>query len=747
MRRIPARDTGFPPGKMNTALVPRNPELIGRYRILDRLATGGMAEIFLACEQGTAGLRRLVVIKRILPHLAADPSYVDMFRREARIMAGLSHPNVVQIIELGDDGGQDFIALEYIHGLTAQELHALAAEEGTGLPVGVAVSVVMQACRGLHAAHEMRDLADQHMELVHRDASPNNLMITADGHVKIVDFGIAKPTAVDDSATYDGALKGKWAYMSPEQCRNEPLDRRSDIFTLGIVLWELCTGLRLFKRDNEMEMMNAVIEGPIPLPGEQNPAVTPLLELVIFKALERRREERFETAEEMRSALIEAAEIDELDVGDDVLATYVAAHAGALLEDRRKRLTRALSESLSGDWPLPPPGLRFETESTEVPTVVSRPKRTPSTSPAVAEGAPGASAPHADGDGDGADADLDEPHDPHDPVAALAEKTERSRQGLMLGAFVGAVVIAGLVATTLLPDPPDKPAHATEIHLASTDGSGTVASLRDPLRIGWPPFEAAENLVAEAAPLERYLEEQLQRPVEQLVCADYDSCGERLRSGELDAVFLSPALYVTNHALEPALVPLGIRRYDGATTYDSVLVVRSDSAFENLESLRGHRFCLTDRGSTSGDVLPRVFLAERGYDPDAFMGEVTWSGTHPRAIADLLAERCDVAATNSGALYSAFARGQSVGGLRVLATTGITPRDALVAGPRLAEDVRERLGELLLSFDPQVVLGVDRIGATLRLTGFAAVDDADYDRLRAVLSEWGASEPARLPEP
>src|SRR5690606_29276569 len=184
-----------------------------------------MAEIYLARERGLAGLERLVVIKRILPHLVHQASFVEMFLREARIIARLAHPNVVQIHELGEDKGSYFIALEYIHGCTVRELQVLSARADMAFPLDVSLSIIAEACRGAHAAHELKDKDSRPLGLVHRDISPHNLMVTGQGHVKLLDFGIAK-AAEGFESTASGNLKGKYAYMSPEQCLHLPLDRR-----------------------------------------------------------------------------------------------------------------------------------------------------------------------------------------------------------------------------------------------------------------------------------------------------------------------------------------------------------------------------------------------------------------------------------------------------------------------------------------------------------------------------------------
>ena len=218
------------------------PQRIGRYEVITRLAVGGMAELFLARERGLAGLERVVVLKRILPQLANKATFVDMFLREARIAARLAHPNVVQIFDLGEEDGAFYIAMEYIHGTTVRELQILCEQQDRRFPLDVTICVIIQSLRGLHVAHDLADLEGRPLGLVHRDVSPHNLMCTADGNVKLLDFGVAKATEEGLESTYSGNLKGKFAYMSPEQARGAVLGAASDVHALGAVLYHCLSG-------------------------------------------------------------------------------------------------------------------------------------------------------------------------------------------------------------------------------------------------------------------------------------------------------------------------------------------------------------------------------------------------------------------------------------------------------------------------------------------------------------------------
>lgn len=306
------------------------PDKVGRYPIVGLLATGGMAEIMLGKVFGPSGFERPVVIKRVLSHLARQQRFVDMFLDEARIVAGIHHPNVVHVQELGREEDDLFLVMEYLDGESAGVLLRRLRKLRKRLPYGLAAHIVAEACAGLHAAHELTGRSGQPLGLVHRDLSPQNLFVTYSGQVKLIDFGVAH--AADRLArTETGEVKGKFAYMSPEQALARPLDRRSDLFSLGIVLFELSTGRRLFSRPNELLTMQAICQDPLPHPSSVRRDYPPDLEALLMKALARRREDRFATAAEMRRALFRV--MNELKIDEsptDALATVM----GALFADR-----------------------------------------------------------------------------------------------------------------------------------------------------------------------------------------------------------------------------------------------------------------------------------------------------------------------------------------------------------------------------------------------------------------------------
>jgi serine/threonine protein kinase len=277
---------------------------IGRYDAVCQLATGGMAEILLARLSGPSGFQRPVAIKRILPHLARSKDFVTMFLDEARIIAGIRHPNVVHVHELADEGDDElFLVMEYMEGESVGVLIPRLRKNQENLDYALAAYIVAEACAGLHAAHELTDAAGNKLNVVHRDVSPQNIFVGYSGEVKVLDFGIA--TAADRvTRTETGQFKGKFEYSSPEQCVGLALDRRSDIFSIGILLYELSTLTRLFKRNGHMPTLRAICDTPIVPPTSIVEGYPKALSDVVMRALERRPNARYQTALEMRRELL-----------------------------------------------------------------------------------------------------------------------------------------------------------------------------------------------------------------------------------------------------------------------------------------------------------------------------------------------------------------------------------------------------------------------------------------------------------
>jgi eukaryotic-like serine/threonine-protein kinase len=315
----------------------------GKYDLLVQLATGGMAEIWLARVSGAAGFEKLVVVKRLLSQLSINPDYVEMFLDEARINARLSHGNVVQVLELGQVEGRYFMSMEYVAGLTVAQMGKRATQRLGSVPQDVACGVVAQACAGLHHAHERTQPDGTPLNIIHRDVSPQNLIISFEGQVKVVDFGIAKAEG-RIAQTRAGLVKGKSAYMSPEQCLGLPLDRRSDVFALGIVLWELCTSRRLFKRPQPYQTFDAITREDVPPPRALNRAVATEIEAVIMRALARKAEQRYASAGELQAALEEAMAQVGLRAGAAELAHFVDKEFPDFAMEQQRLIAEALEK-------------------------------------------------------------------------------------------------------------------------------------------------------------------------------------------------------------------------------------------------------------------------------------------------------------------------------------------------------------------------------------------------------------------
>lgn len=301
------------------------PVIAGKYTLLRRLGHGGMAEVFLAKQVSEGGFEKLVVLKRILPHLATGAEFVTMFLDEARVAADLRHPNIVTIVDVGRAGETLFMVMEFLHGQDVRKLQRKVAAFGQMIPFAHACQMVIDSAAGLHYAHTKLDLQGRPLDIVHRDVSPQNIIVSFEGGTKIVDFGIAK-AAGQSTHTSTGVLKGKYTYMSPEQAQGEVVDPRTDQFALGIVLWELLTMRRLFKRDSEGQTLEAIIDGPIPRPKRFREDCPASIEDVVMTALSRDKNRRFRDCEAMAFAL------------EDALAKEAIVHSPSRLAQYMRRL-------------------------------------------------------------------------------------------------------------------------------------------------------------------------------------------------------------------------------------------------------------------------------------------------------------------------------------------------------------------------------------------------------------------------
>ena len=285
------------------ATAPGLPSRLGKYELLLPLAAGGMARIYIARTTGIGSFERHVVLKLITPERANDQTAVQMFLDEARLAASLNHQNVAQVFEVGEDAGIHYLAMEYVHGQDLRALLAKAGSQGTRIPQELALTVVAGAAAGLNHAHERRGPDGQPLCIVHRDVSPSNIMIGYDGAVKLLDFGIAKATS-RSVETQSGIIKGKFAYMAPEQCRGREVDRRSDVFSLGIILYEISTQHRCFRADSDFDTMHRIVTGDVVRPSRLVAGYPQALEAIVMKALAVDANQRYQSA----GLLLEAIE-------------------------------------------------------------------------------------------------------------------------------------------------------------------------------------------------------------------------------------------------------------------------------------------------------------------------------------------------------------------------------------------------------------------------------------------------------
>ena len=279
----------------------RTSDRLGRYRLVERIGQGGMAEVWKATAADAPADAPPVVVKRLLPHLADDERFVAMFVAEARLGARLKHANIVALHELGEADGEPFLVLELVDGIN---LGALLRHAGGPLDPAYAAVVVRDVCRALAYVHDLRDAGGKPLGVLHRDVTPSNIMVARDGTVKLVDFGIAKAIhAVGDERTRTGLLKGKLAYVSPEQANGGDVDHRSDLFAAGVVLYEALTGERLFRAPTDVETLRRVRSMPVPRPSWRNRAVPPALDAIVARALARPLDERYARADELAGDL------------------------------------------------------------------------------------------------------------------------------------------------------------------------------------------------------------------------------------------------------------------------------------------------------------------------------------------------------------------------------------------------------------------------------------------------------------
>jgi serine/threonine-protein kinase len=341
---------------------------VGKYQLLRKLASGGMAEVYLAKAAGPQGFEKTLVVKRVLPHLAEDPSFIEMFFSEARLAALLNHPNIVQIFDFGESEGAYFLAMEYIDGLNLRMLCKRAHAAGMPLPVQLCAKMVSLACEGLAYAHEFVDPGTgEPLRLVHRDISPDNLLVSSHGALKVVDFGIAK-AANQLHRTRSGVLKGKIAYMAPEQLQDKPLDARADIFALGVVLYELLSGRKPFDAEGDVGMMQAILyQPPVPMSARRADVPESLCN-ILERALSKERDARYGSCRELQADLERYLHT----TGEPVGARHLARLVAQLAPPQDAAARKVLEPSTRGLPSTHAPEPRSASSAEDVDTVSDR---------------------------------------------------------------------------------------------------------------------------------------------------------------------------------------------------------------------------------------------------------------------------------------------------------------------------------------------------------------------------------------
>ncbi len=341
------------------------PRVVGRYTIFTEIAAGGMATVCLGRLQGAVGFGRTVAIKRMHPHLAKDPDFVSMFVDEARVAGRIHHPNVVSTLDVVALEGELFVVLEYVQGESLSWLFRQTQALGEKVPHRIALRLAIDTLYGLHAAHEARDERGQPLGIVHRDVSPQNVLVGADGIARVIDFGVAKATG-RLSTTREGQIKGKISYMSPEQLTAEEVDRRSDVYSAAVVLWEMLTTRRLFQASNDAAAMRRILDGVIERPSTVDATVQSALDAIVMRGLALRPDDRYATAQEM------ASELEAL--GGHASPREVAEWLTHLAGDRlatRARVVAEVESAASAGGKVRAPAVSKEAETLSVPITVA----------------------------------------------------------------------------------------------------------------------------------------------------------------------------------------------------------------------------------------------------------------------------------------------------------------------------------------------------------------------------------------
>jgi serine/threonine-protein kinase len=434
--------------------------VLGRYELLLPIAQGGMATVWAARQRGTRGFNKTVAIKTMLPTLSEDAQFEQMFLDEAALAAKIHHPNVAEILDLGEQDEVLYIVMEWVDGEALSVIHKATRKNQGQVPIRLSLRIAMQACLGLHAAHELRDENDTPLQLVHRDVSPQNVLCTYDGIVKLVDFGVAKAVGRASGETNAGQLKGKVPYMSPEQARGGNVDRRTDIFAMGIVLYKLTTGLHPFLGENDLLTMRNIISRPLLPPRVKNPSFPAEVEQVLLKCLQKDPEKRYQTMLELGQAVERA--LANMGVAEDDLGAFVRSVMGDRGAKRRAAVRDAVrvaderyatgTHALVQVPPSQNPQTVHESVSEIVPTTMSTGVKDDllrATSVTALQGIP--SGPPSSVSGQwAAEGTQPEPHGTTDQPVMVSPplSPSRSRTGLFVG--VGLSLAAALVAGAVI---------------------------------------------------------------------------------------------------------------------------------------------------------------------------------------------------------------------------------------------------------------------------------------------------------
>lgn len=421
IRLSPATDEAGVPVEDNEHVL--EGEELGRYLLVGELATGGMAEIFLAVQKGLEGVLKVVVVKRVLPHLTSHPNFRQMFADEARVAARLEHPNIVRTYDFGASDEGYFTVMEYLAGEDLASLMRRIKASKTYLQPAATAWLIAEICKGLHFAHELTDTAGRPMGLVHRDLNPSNLILTYAGEVKVIDFGVVK-TTTNMSKTKAGTLKGKMAYMAPEQIAARPFDRRVDVFSTGVVMWQLLAMRTLFNRDSEMATMNAIMNDPLAPPSRHRPEVPPELDAIVMKALARTPADRYASMEELQTDL-ETFIASQPPLDRKWLTNLMESQFGVTRADAKRAIaqTRSLRRNIATV-------MRFRTD------VSSRPSGRLDTSPVLAAVAEAESGSFRDGSSHRSRSEIS---------IATPAPAPKSRTGLIVGS-IAVLALAGVGA-------------------------------------------------------------------------------------------------------------------------------------------------------------------------------------------------------------------------------------------------------------------------------------------------------------